>query len=211
MRELVVELRRILRAPDAAGGEVTDSGGRPAAKARGRKGIESLAVLPLVNTSGDPDSEYLSQGIAESLTNSLSQLPKLRIAQQQKAFRHKGADVDLQHAASELRVEAILAGKVMLRGDTLVVNMTLVDVERDAQVWGQQYTKKMADILQLQEEIADEVLDALRLKMTKAPRKRRPTQSTEAYHLYLKGSFFLGETYLRQSPQGDRALPTGAR
>src|SRR5262245_45899110 len=78
---------------------------------RARKGIESLAVLPLVNVGGDPDSEYLSEGIAESLINSFSQLPKLRVAQQQKSFRYKGPDVDLQEAASELRVQAILTGK----------------------------------------------------------------------------------------------------
>jgi non-specific serine/threonine protein kinase len=161
-------------------------------KARTRKAIESLAVLPLVNTSGDPDSEYLSEGIAESLINSFSQLPKLRVAQQQKSFRYKGAAVDLQDAARELNVQAILTGKIMLRGDTLIVKMGLVDVDKDSQVWGQQYAKKVADILVLQDEIADEVLQALKLKLTGAPKKRaaRPTESTDAYRLYMKGRFY---------------------
>src|SRR5213594_2345955 len=105
------DLKRLKRDSDS---------GRPAApapqrQARARKGIESLAVLPLVNTSGDPDSEYLSEGIAESLIGSFSQLPKLRLAQQQKSFRYRSADVDLQQAARELNVQAILTGKILLR------------------------------------------------------------------------------------------------
>src|SRR5205823_6068528 len=131
-------------------------------QARARKSIESVAVLPLVNASGNPDSEYLSEGIAESLINSLSELPKLRVAQRHKSFRYQGADVDLQQAARELQVQAILTGRVVARGDTLVVKMELLDIEGDAQVWGQQYTKKLADIFVLQDEIVDEVLQALK-------------------------------------------------
>ena len=175
----------------------SDSGRAPAAppkQTKSRKGIESLAVLPLVNMSGDPDSEYLSEGIAESLINSFSQLPKLRVAQQQKSFRFRG-DVDLQQAARDLNVQTILSGKLMLRGDTMVVKMGLVDVERDAQVWGQQYSKKMSDILALQDEIAEEVLQALKLKLGAESRKRpaKKTENTEAYHLYLKGRFYAGK------------------
>src|SRR5262249_49795035 len=104
----------------------------------------------------------------------------------------KGAEIDLQQAARELSVQAILSGKVLLRGDTLVVKMGLVDVERDAQVWGQQYAKKLADIFVLQDEITEEVVTALKLKLTAEPKKRaaRQTENTEAYHLYLKGRFY---------------------
>jgi len=184
------DLKRLKR--DSDSGRVVTSVATTQRHTRSRKGIESLAILPLVNLSGDPDSEYLSEGIAESLINSFSQFPKLRIAQQQKSFRYKGADVDLQEAARELHVQAILTGKVQVRGDTLVVKMGLADVERDAQVWGQQYTKKVSDIFVLQDEIADEVLQALKLKLTGEPKKRsaRQTQNTEAYHLYLKGRFY---------------------
>ncbi len=106
--------------------------------------------------------------------------------------RYQGADVDLQQAARELQVHAILTGRIVARGDTLVVKMELLDIEGDAQVWGQQYTKKLADIFVLQDEIVDEVLQALKLKLAGEPKKRspRPTQNTEAYQLYLKGRFF---------------------
>jgi non-specific serine/threonine protein kinase len=187
--EIQADLKRLKR--DTGSGRMATS---PLASQRHsrRKGIESLAVLPLVNASGDPDSEYLSEGIAESLINSFAQFPKLRVAQQQKSFRYKGAEVDLQQAARELKVQAILAGKVLLRGETLVVKMGLVDVERDAQVWGQQYAKELADILALQDEIAEEVVEALKLKLRGEPKKRAASQTrnTEAYHLYLKGRFY---------------------
>src|SRR5262249_14709046 len=111
---------------------------------RSRRAIESLAVLPLVNASGDPDSEYLSEGIAETLINTFSQLPKLRVLQRSTAFRYKGANVDLRKVGRKLEVQAILAGRLMLRGDTLIIKMELVDVEKDAQLWGQQLTKKMS-------------------------------------------------------------------
>jgi eukaryotic-like serine/threonine-protein kinase len=162
---------------------------------RSKKGIESLAVLPLVNASGDPDSEYLSEGIAESLINSFSQLPKMRVTQRSKAFRYKAADLDFQQTGRELNVQAILTGRIMLRGDTLVIKMELIDVEKDAQLWGQQYTKRVSDLLVLQDEIADEVLQALKLKLAGEPKKRavKSTQNTEAYQLYLKGRFFFGK------------------
>ncbi|MGH9253360.1 MAG: protein kinase domain-containing protein [Vicinamibacterales bacterium] len=188
----------------------SESGGVVAAKAvprqvRGRKGIESVAVLPLVNASGDPDAEYLSEGIAESLINNLSLLQRLRVAQPQKSFRYKGADTDLQRAARELNVEAILTGRIVLHGDTLVVRMNLVDIEKDAQLWGQQFAKKMSDIFVLQDEIANEVLQALKLTLAAEPKKRatRQTKNSEAYHLYLKGRFHWAR---RTPPSFQRAL-----
>jgi len=169
---------------------------------RARKGIESLAVLPLVNASGDPDSEYLSEGIAESLVNSFSELPRLRVVPPQKSFRYKGPDVDLQRVARELNVQAVLTGKVQVRGDALVVGMGLTDIANDSQVWGQHYTKKLADIFVLQEEIATEVLQALKLKFAPEPKKRvlRHTENTDAYHLYLKGRFY----WAKRTPDNTR-------
>jgi non-specific serine/threonine protein kinase len=159
---------------------------------RARKGIDSLAVLPLVNTSGDADAEYLSEGIAESLISGFLQIPKLRLAQRQKLFRYRGADVDFQQAARELNVQAVLTGRILLRGDTIVVKMDLVDAERDAQVWAQQFTKKLSDIFALQDEIAEEVIQALKLKFAGEQKKRVPqqTRDTDAYHLYLKGRYY---------------------
>src|SRR5262245_57174265 len=130
--EIEADLKRLKR--DSDSGRMATPAPAPQRHSRARKGIESLAVLPLVNASDDPDTEYLSEGIAESLINSFSQFPKLRVAQRQKSFRYKGAEVDLQQAARELNVQAILSGKVLLRGETLVVKMGLVDVEKDAEV-----------------------------------------------------------------------------
>ncbi len=188
--EMRGDLKRLKR--DSDSGRAAAPAPAAQRQARARKGIESLAVLPLVNTGGDPDSEYLCEGIAESLIGSFSQLPKLRVAQQQKSFRYRGADVDLQQVSNELNVQAVLTGKVLLRGDTLVVKMGLVDVGKDSQVWAQQFTKKISDIFALQDEIADEVLQTLKLKLAGEPRKRaaRKTENTGAYHLYLKGRFF---------------------
>lgn len=120
-------------------------------------------------------------------------MPKLRVPPSQKSFRHRGADVDLQIAARDLHVQAILNGKITVRGDSLVVRMALVDVEKDAQLWGQQFTRKMSDILVLEEEIADEVLQTLKLKLAREAKKKRPrrhSENQEAYRLYLKGRFY---------------------
>jgi serine/threonine protein kinase/Tfp pilus assembly protein PilF len=190
--EIRGDLKRLKRDSDSGRAAAVASTPASATPQRARKGIESLAILPMVNASCDPDSEYLSEGIAESLINSFSQLPKLRVVQRSKAFRYKGADLDLQAIGRELNAQAVLTGRILLRGDTLVIKMELVDVDKDAQLWGQQYTKKISDILVVQDEIAEEVLQTLKLKLAGEPRKRaaRQTQNTEAYQLYLKGRFF---------------------
>jgi TolB-like protein/Tfp pilus assembly protein PilF len=159
---------------------------------RSRKGIASLAVLPLVNDSSDADTDYLSEGIAESLINSFAELPKLRVAQRYKSFRYAGPDIDVQKAARELGVQAVLAGRIVRRGETMIVKIELIDVEKDAQVWGHQYVKSLSDIFVLQDEIADEVLRALRVRLAGEPRRRvvRHTTDTDAYHLYLRGRFY---------------------
>ncbi len=109
------------------------------------KVIDSLAVLPLANASGDPDTEYLSDGITESIINSLSQLPNLRVIPRTSAFRYKSTEVDLKTIASDLGVRAVLTGKVLHRGDTLVVQTELVDVFNEAQLWGGHYNSKLSD------------------------------------------------------------------
>jgi tetratricopeptide (TPR) repeat protein len=114
------------------------------------------------------------------------------VVQRGRAFRYKGASIDVQEAGRELQVEAILTGRLLLRGDTLIIKMELVDIERDAQLWGQQYTKRLSDIFALQEEIADQVSETLKLRLAAEPKKRgvRQTENLEAYQLYLKGRFF---------------------
>jgi non-specific serine/threonine protein kinase len=187
--EMRGDLRRLKRDSDSGRTETVRQ--TAARQPRARKGIESLAILPLVNASSDADSEYLSEGISETLINTFSQLPKLRVVQRSKAFRYKGA-ADLEQAGRELQVQAVLSGRILLRGDTLIVKMELIDVEKDAQIWGHQYTKKLTDIFALQEEIADEVAEALKMKIAPEPKKKvvRQTVNAEAYQLYLKGRFF---------------------
>jgi TolB-like protein/Tfp pilus assembly protein PilF len=144
-----------------------------------------------VNTSGDPDADYLSEGIAESLINSFAELPRLRVARRHKSFRYAGPDVDVQSAARELGVQAVLSGRIVRRGDALVVKMELIDVDKDAQVWGQQYARP-CPISSRSRTIADEVLRALKVKLTSEPRRRvvKHTTDTDAYHAYLRGRFY---------------------
>jgi eukaryotic-like serine/threonine-protein kinase len=156
--------------------------------------VDSIAVLPFVNASGDPNMEYLSDGISESLINSLTQLPNLRVVPRNATFRYKGKDLDDQTIGKELNVRSILRGKVVLRGDSLNVQTDLVDVRKVSQLWGAQYNRKRADLLKVQEEIATEISDKLRLQLTGAEQKlltKRYTENTEAYQLYLKGRYYL--------------------
>ena len=155
--------------------------------------IDSLAVLPFVNSGGDPDTEYLSDGISESLINNLSQLHQLRITPRTTVFRYKGKEADPQQVGHDLNVRAVLTGRLVQRGDTLVVQTELVDTEKGSQIWGAQYSRKLADVLALQEEIAREISQTLRLQLSgeeKQQLARRYTDNSEAYQLYLKGRFY---------------------
>ncbi len=153
---------------------------------RSRPAVDSLAVLPFANASGDPSTEYLSDGITENLTNSLSQLAGLRVAARSLAFRHKGRGVDPQKAGRDLGVGVVLTGRVVQRGDSLNIQADLMTVADGAQLWGRQYDRKLSDILEVQEQIAREVTEKLRLRPASA---RRSTENTEAYQLYLKGRY----------------------
>jgi eukaryotic-like serine/threonine-protein kinase len=159
--------------------------------ARG-EAIDSIAVLPFVNAGGDPNMEYLSDGISENLINSLAQLPNLRVVPRSTAFRYKGKEVDIQKIGKDLNVRSILMGRVLQRGDILNLQTELVDVLKESQLWGAQYNRKLADILTVQEEMATEISGKLRLQLTGAEKKlltRRYTENTEAYQLYLKGLY----------------------
>ncbi len=158
-----------------------------------RKTINSLAVLPLINASADSDMEYLSDGITESIINSLSQVPKLRVMARGTVFRYKRQEIDPREIGSILGVRVILAGRVLQVGDHVVIRTELVDTANGSQLWGEQYNRKLSDILVVQEEIALEVAEKLRLKLSRGEKKRlakRYTENTEAYQLYLKGRYF---------------------
>jgi TolB-like protein/Tfp pilus assembly protein PilF len=154
--------------------------------------IHSVAVLPFVNGSRDPDAEYLSDGITESVINSLSHLSQLRVTARSTAFRYKGRDVDPRKVGRDLGVGAIVSGNVSRRGDTLVIQADLMDVGNGSQLWGNHYNRKLSDILTVQEEIAREISEKLRLRLTgeeKEKLTKRYTANTEAYQLYLKGRY----------------------
>src|SRR5204863_1282919 len=155
--------------------------------------IESLVVLPFVNASGNPDTEYLGDGISEALINNLSQLPGIRVSARSVAFRYKGKDADPLKAGRELNARAVITGRVSTRGNQLIVQCDMMDVSQATQIWGAQYTRPMADILKVQDEIAGEIFDKLRIRLTGEEKKRvtrRYTEDAEAYQLYLKGRFF---------------------
>jgi serine/threonine protein kinase/Flp pilus assembly protein TadD len=156
--------------------------------------IDSLAVLPFANADSDPDAEYLSDGITDSLIYSLSRLPELKVKSHASVFRYKGKEADPQQAAQELGVRAVLTGRVVQRGDSLSINADLIDASDGSLLWGQQYNRKFADIISVQEEIAREISEKLRLSGEDRRRMtRRQTESAEAYQLYLRGQFFLNK------------------
>jgi serine/threonine protein kinase/Tfp pilus assembly protein PilF len=155
--------------------------------------IESIAVLPFQNQASEVDAEYLSDGITESIINSLTQLPNLKVIARSSVFRYKGKQTDPFVAGKELGVRAILTGRVVQRGDNLTISAELIDVRDNKQLWGEHYSRKLTDILQVQEEIAKEITNKLRLRLTGEEQQlitRRYTENTEAYDLYLKGRYF---------------------
>jgi serine/threonine-protein kinase len=159
-------------------------------RARDRKQIESLAVLPFANASNDPETEYLSDGITESLINRLSQLPDVRVISRASVFRYKGKDQDPGAIARELGVRAIVTGRVTQRGDRLAIGTELVDTRDNRQLWGERYDRKLADVLTMQEEIARQISKSLQLRLTgeeQARLAKRSTANPEAYQAYLKG------------------------
>jgi serine/threonine protein kinase/tetratricopeptide (TPR) repeat protein len=165
---------------------------RTITKRRTSKSIDSIAVLPLANASNDPSTEYLSDGITEGIINKLSQLPKLKVMARSTVFRYKNRDVDAQSVGRELRVRAVLTGVVKTLGERLQISVELVDSLDGAQLWGETYSRPVADLLKVQEEMSREIADKLRLKLTGAEKKKlrqRTTENSEAYQLYLKGRY----------------------
>ena len=178
--------------------------------------IDSLAVLPFENASRDPENEYLSDGIAGSLINILATVPKLRVIAQSTVFRYKGREMDPQAVGRELNVKAVLTGRMMQSGGSLRIGTELVDVATGTQLWGAQYNRAPGDIFAIQDEISNEISEKLRLKLTRAEKKRltkRQTHDVEAYGLYLKGrhhwnrwteeGFYKAIEYFQQAAEKD--------
>ena len=159
---------------------------------RSAERIDSIAVLPFVNATTDPDAEYLSDGVTESLINRLAQLPNLKVKSRNSVFRYKGKQTDAQIVGRQLEVGAVLEGHIEHHGDGLAVSVELINTQNDTHIWGRQYERKMTDIIALQEAIAMDVTGALRLRLTGEDQKRLTrsyTTNTEAYQAYLRGRY----------------------
>ncbi|HEY8225531.1 MAG TPA: protein kinase [Pyrinomonadaceae bacterium] len=154
--------------------------------------IESIAVLPFQNRSTEPDTEYLSDGLAESLIYRLSQLPNLKVSPTSSVFSYKNKEIDPVSVGNQLGVNAVLSGRIVQRGDNLTISAELVDVRQNKLLWGEQYERKMSEVLQTQREIAREIVDKLKLKVSGEEKglAKHYTESNEAYQLYMKGRFY---------------------
>ncbi|HSY48193.1 MAG TPA: protein kinase [Thermoanaerobaculia bacterium] len=155
--------------------------------------IDSVAVLPFVNASGNPNSEYLSDGLSDSIMDSLSQLPELQVVARSTVFRYKGKNTDPLAVGRELHVRGVVTGRLIQRGNTIVVRATLTDVKRGTQVWGQQYDRNLSDVVELQKDLSEEISSQLQPHLTGEERKmmsRRRPESNEAFQFYLKGRYF---------------------
>jgi TolB-like protein len=151
---------------------------------------KSIAVLPFDNQNRDPDTDYLCDGIPESIINSLSDLPKLKVMSRNSVFHYKGKQMDAQTVGKELKVQTLLTGRVRQRGDGLTIGVELINAEDNSQLWGQQYSRKLADVFVVQEEIAKEVSEKLRLKLTGTEKEqlaKRPTENLKAFQYYMQG------------------------
>jgi len=155
--------------------------------------IHSIAVLPFSNAGSDSNVEYLSDGVTQGIISSLSRLPELRVMARSTVFSYKGRDVSAQKAGQELQVDAVLLGKITQHGDTLSIQTDLVRVSDGSELWGDQYTRKVSDLVAVQGDIAREIYDSLRPKLAGAEAKqlaKRDTENSEAYQLYLQGLFY---------------------
>ena len=155
--------------------------------------VESIAVIPFENQNKDPGADWISDGLTESIINNLTQLPNLRVIARSSVFRYKGKADDPLTIGKELGVRAVLTGRLMQRGDSMVISAELVDIRDNKQLWGDQYERKLADMLSVQREIAREITNNLRPTLSGVDRSRMDKQYTanaEAYELYLKGRFY---------------------
>ncbi len=159
--------------------------------APGGGAINSIAVLPFENRSGNADSEYLSDGLAESLIYRLSQLPDLKVSPTSSVFRYKGKETDPEVIAKELGVDSVLTGRITQRGESLTISVELVDARTNMLIWGEKYERNLSELLATQRQMATEISQNLKLKLSGNEKglTKPYTNSNEAYQLYLKGRF----------------------
>ncbi len=184
--------------------------------------IESIAVMPFVNGSGNSDVEYLSDGMTETLIRSLSQLPNLNVKSRSSVFRYKGKDTDAKTIARELGVQAILNGRVVQSSEGVSLTLELIDAASDNVLWAEKYDRRSSDLVALQNEIARDVSTKLRLKLSGADEQKlakRYTTDSDAYRLYLQGRFYWNKragrdfeksvAYFRQAIEKDPSFALG--
>src|SRR6185503_4341191 len=167
---------------------------------RNNTAINSLAVLPFINVNADQQLEYLSDGMTEMLICNLSQLPKLNVKARSSVFRYKGKDVTPQTVGADLTVQAILNGRIVLRGDVLTLSLELAAARTENVIWSEHYSRKQTDLISLQSEIVRDVLNNLRVKLAGADERKLEknyTTSAEAYQLYLKGRLYWNRRTLK--------------
>ena len=168
---------------------------------RQQEPIESVAVLPFANRSADPNTDYLSDGITESLINNLSQISTLRVTARSIVFRYKGKDADPRKVGSDLHVRAVVSGRLLKRGSSLIIQAELMDVATGSQLWGGQYNREAENVFLLQDDLSREISEKLRLRLTGDEKRRltkRYTEDAEAYRLYLKGRYH----WNKRNPEG---------
>jgi eukaryotic-like serine/threonine-protein kinase len=169
--------------------------------------VDSIAVIPFMNQDKDPNSEWISDGLTESIINNLTQLPNLKVIARSSVFRYKGRETDPIAVGNELGVRAVLTGRLMHRGDTMLISAELIDIRDNKQLWGDQYERKLTDMLAVQREIAREITNNLRPTLSGMEQLRMDKQYTanaEAFQLYLKGRFYWNK---RTPPDLQRAIP----
>ena len=197
--DLLADLKRLRRdrEPERVNRPAQAARRKPPASSRsaGGRGANRLAVLPFENLGGEPDADYLSDGLTDTIINTLSQLPSLHVLARSTMFRFKGEGDPLE-AARRMNVSAVLAGRVGQRGDVLVISVELVDARDGSQLWGARFERKVSDIFEVQDEIAREICGKLQMRLTSEQKRRlvrRPTSSAEAYQLYLRGRYHWNE------------------
>jgi TolB-like protein len=161
---------------------------------RAPSAIDSVAVLPLANATSNSEMDYLADGITEGVINHLSRLPRMRVMARSTVFRYRQAQQDPLQIGRELKVGAVIVGRLSQHGDTINVETEMVDVSNGSQIWGEQYRRKVSDVATVQDDIASDISGQLRLKLSGEEKKRlaeHATENSEAYQLYVKGRFYL--------------------
>ena len=167
--------------------------------------IESIAVMPFVNDSGNPDVDYLSDGMTETLIRSLTQIPGLNVKSRSSVFRYKGKDADAKTLGGDLGVQAVLTGHVVQRGDQLRLSLELINADNENVIWTDTYDRKASDLVSLQNDVARDVSNNLRIKLTRADQQKLAknyTSDPEAYRLYLQGRYYWNKRTFSEVAKG---------